>query len=164
MTTESIQAGSSVESACRKCKTVTDHHVVVMIDEKIGKVQCKVCGGQHAHRPPKAAPAPKAAAQPKATADKKPRASAAKKPAGPKKPSPEVLALWEGKVASTAPADVKPYAMTADFADGDVISHTVFGPGYVQRFIKPNMIEVLFEDGLKMLRCCAEAPEAPGNS
>ncbi len=158
MTTETIQAGSSVESACRKCKTVTDHHVVVMIDEKIGKVQCKVCGGKHAHRPPKAAPAPKAAAQPKAPAEKKPRASAAKKPAAPKKPSPEVLALWESKVASTAPGDVKPYAMAADFEDGDVISHSVFGPGFVQRFIKPNMIEVLFEDGLKMLRCCAEAP------
>ncbi|PTN36546.1 hypothetical protein [Desulfonatronum sp. SC1] len=154
MTTETIQAGSSVESSCRKCKTVTDHHVVVMIDEKIGKVQCKVCGGQHAHRPPKAA------AQPKAPAEKKPRASAAKKPAAPKKPSPEVLALWENKVASAAPGDVKPYAMTADFGDGDVINHSVFGPGYVQRFIKPNMIEVLFEDGLKMLRCCAEAPGA----
>lgn len=162
MTNEPVQAGSSVESACRKCKTVTDHHVVVMVDEKIGKVQCKVCGGQHAHRPPKAAPASKAVIQPKAAVPKKPKASGAKKNTAPKVPSPEVLALWESKIASAPQADVKPYAMTAAFVGGDVISHPFFGPGYVQRVVKPNMVEVLFENGLKTLRCCANAPKAPG--
>lgn len=160
MTTEPIQAGSSVESACRKCKTVTDHHVVVMLDGRIGKVQCKVCGGQHAHRPPKEAVAPKTPAQPRTNGEKSKKTAAAKKAVSPKKPSAEVLALWESKVAAAGSADVRAYAMAETFQDGEVINHATFGPGYVQRFIKPNMIEVLFEDGVKLLRCCAEPSEA----
>ena len=37
-----IQAGSSVESQCGKCKTVTDHHVVAMDGDQVAKVECKV--------------------------------------------------------------------------------------------------------------------------
>lgn len=147
MNTEPIQAGSSVESTCRKCKTVTDHHVVVMIDDKIGKVQCKVCNGKHAYRPPKEEPKPKT---PRAK-----KAAAAKKPAAPKKLSPEVVAHWEKMVEATSPEQILPYAMTGSFQAGDVINHATFGVGYVQQFIKPNMIEVLFQDSVKMLRCCA---------
>ncbi|TVQ98542.1 MAG: hypothetical protein EA399_09990 [Desulfovibrionales bacterium] len=161
MNTEPIQAGSSIESACRKCKTVTDHHVVVMLDGQIGKVQCKVCGGQHAHRPPKEAATPKAPAQPRTAGEKTKKTAASKKTVVPKKPSPEVLALWESKISAVSPADIRTYAMTDAFQEGEVISHATFGQGYVQRLIKPNMIEVLFEDGVKLLRCCAEPAGAP---
>ncbi len=147
MTKEIIQAGSSVESACRKCKTVTDHHVVIMIEDKIGKVQCKICSGKHAYRPPKEEPQPKA---PRAK-----KTAAAKKPVSPKKLSPEVMAQWEKMVESTPSDKMLPYTMSGDFQTGDVIHHATFGPGYVQQFIKPNMIEVLFQDSVKKLRCCA---------
>jgi len=156
MSTEPIQAGSSVESACRKCKTVTDHHVVVMLEGRIGKVQCKVCGGKHAYRPPKEVAAPKPPAQTRATGEKPKKSVAAKKPVVPKKPSAEMLALWESKIRAAVPGNLRPYAMAATFQEGEVIGHATFGPGYVQRFIKPNMIEVLFADGVKLLRCCAE--------
>lgn len=157
MTTEPIQAGSSVQSACRKCKTVTDHHVVVILEDKIGKVQCKVCGGKHAYRPPKT-PAASQAVQPGARAEKNRRAAADKMKLASKKPSPEAHAHWESMVGSAAPEIIRPYAMTGMFLDGDIIQHSVFGRGYVQRFMKPNMIEVLFADGVKLLRCCAQLP------
>ncbi|SDB18708.1 hypothetical protein SAMN05660653_00928 [Desulfonatronum thiosulfatophilum] len=147
MIMEQIQAGSSVESACRKCKTVTDHHVVVMLDDKIGKVQCKVCSGKHAYRPPKEEPLPKA--------PRVKKAAAGKKAVAPKKLSPEVTAHWEKMVQTTPQENMLPYSMSGAFQPGDVISHTTFGPGYVQQFIKPNMIEVLFQDSVKKLRCCA---------
>jgi hypothetical protein len=150
MITEQTQAGSSVESACRKCKTITDHHVVIMLDEKIGKVQCKVCGGKHAYRPPKAEPSPKA------SRSAKPKTSAAsKKPSAPKKPAPEVEAHWRSMIDAVPSEQVQPYAMSGMYQAGNVIDHSTFGLGYVQKFIKPNMIEVLFKDGIKNLRCCA---------
>ena len=156
MNTEPLQAGSSVESACRKCKTVTDHHVVVMIDGKVGKVQCKICGGKHVHRPPQENQQAPEVSPPKATAKGKAQKTlAAKKPVAPKKPNPEIVAFWQAKITTAGPEQFLPYVMTGAFQDGDVISHATFGPGYVQRFIKPNMIEVLFEDGVKLLRCCA---------
>jgi hypothetical protein len=153
MTEEQIQPGSSVESACRKCKTVTDHHVVIMDGDAIGKVECKVCGGKHAYRPPKPAAKPKTAPAEKPA--RAPRAGAVKKSLLPKKPSPEVLAHWENAVHGVSPDAVLPYAMSGTFQAGDVINHPTFGLGYVQKFIKPNMIEVLFQDSIKNLRCCA---------
>ncbi len=142
MTQNQIQAGSSVESQCRKCKIVTDHHVVVMDGEKIAKVECKVCGGRHAFKPLKAA-----AAEPKtrATQPKAPRQSAAAK-----KQSSMVEAMWEKAVAENTPIA---YAMTGCFKAGDVISHPTFGLGAVQKFMRPNTIEVLFQDSLRNLRC-----------
>ena len=67
MTDSQIQPGSSVESMCKKCKTVTDHHVVVMAGDKIAKVECKVCNARHAYASPKAEPKVRARARDKET-------------------------------------------------------------------------------------------------
>lgn len=142
MTQNQIQAGSSVESLCRKCKTVTDHHVVVMDGEKIVKVECKVCSGRHAYKSPQAA-----AAEPKVRSTQ-PKAS--RQPVTSKKQSATVEAMWEKAVAGAAPV---PYSMTGCFRSGDVIDHPTFGLGAVQKFMRPNTIEVLFQDSLRNLRC-----------
>lgn len=142
MTQTQIQAGSSVESQCKKCKTVTDHHVVVMDGDKIAKVECKVCGGRHAYKSPKEVPAePKV----RTAAPRTPRQSATQK-----KQSATVQALWEKSVNAAAPM---PYSMTGNFKAGDVINHPTFGLGAVQKFMRPNTIEVLFQDSLRNLRC-----------
>ncbi len=140
MTQNQIQAGSSVESKCKKCKTVTDHHVVIMDGEKIAKVECKVCSGRHAYQPPKAEPKVKAPSAPK-----DPRKPSTRKQAA------TLEAQWEKSVSSsTSPLQ---YAMTASFKAGDVMMHATFGLGAVQKFISFNTIEVLFRDGVKNLRC-----------
>jgi len=43
--------------------------------------------------------------------------------------------------------------MTATYKVKSLIAHPVFGLGQVQRVAGPQKIEVLFEDGLKMMRC-----------
>lgn len=136
-----IQPGSSVESQCKKCKTVTDHYVVVMDGEKIAKVECKVCGGRHVCKPPQAAQA----AIRMREALKTPRSVVP-----PKRQSSTVRALWEQAVADASPI---PYAMTGLYRATDIIDHPVFGLGAVQKFMRPNTIEVLFEDGVRNLRC-----------
>lgn len=143
MTKEILQAGSTIESTCRKCKGVTDHHVVVMVDGAIAKVQCKVCSGRHAYRSPKEEPKTRIARPGKA---KKSVAITAKKP-------PVVFEHWEKMVGGASGDKILRYAMDGTFQAGDVIDHKAFGLGYVQKFIKPNMIEVLFRDSIKNLRC-----------
>lgn len=145
-----IQAGSSVESKCGKCKTITDHHVVVMDGSQVARVECKVCGARHAYKPSKSAPAVAAAPKIRSSRPASTKAAATKvaptKSAAISKPS----AAWEQAVAGAAPV---PYDMAGSFQVGDVITHPVFGLGAVQKVIRPNTMEVLFADGMRNLRC-----------
>jgi hypothetical protein len=114
MTENQIQAGSSVESLCKKCKTVTDHHVVVMAGDKIAKVECKVCNARHAFVSPKAEPKVKTPAVPR---PKKAALASTK----------QALALaehWEKMVTPCA----KPltYTMERKLQVGDVIDHRLW--------------------------------------
>ncbi len=143
MTENQIQAGSSVESLCKKCKTVTDHHVVVMAGDKIAKVECKVCNARHAFVSPKAEPKVKTPAVPR---PKKAALASTK----------QALALaehWEKMVTPCA----KPltYTMERKLQVGDVIDHPTFGLGYVQKFMKPCTAEVQFKDAVRNMRCGA---------
>jgi hypothetical protein len=45
------------------------------------------------------------------------------------------------------------YSMTTAFKTGSLMEHPVFGLGLVQRLAGPRKVEVLFEDGKKMMRC-----------
>jgi hypothetical protein len=159
MTENQIQAGSSVESICKKCKAVTDHHVVAMLGDKIAKVECKVCRARHAYASPKAeakaAPAARVrngatgavtqAAAPAPRAAKPARLTAAAKQAQ------AHAAQWEKMTAdATTPLG---YAMDRTYSVGDVIDHPVFGLGRVQKVMKPCTIEVIFQDSVRNLRC-----------
>jgi hypothetical protein len=143
MTENQIQAGSSVESLCKKCKTVTDHHVVVMAGEKIAKVECKVCNARHAFVSPKAEPKVKTPAVPR---PKKAALASTK----------QALALAEHWEKMVTPCS-KPltYTMERRLQVGDVIDHPTFGLGYVQKFMKPCTAEVQFKDAVRNMRCGA---------
>ncbi|NLW82483.1 MAG: hypothetical protein GXY42_12560 [Desulfovibrionales bacterium] len=141
MSQNQIQAGSSVESLCKRCKTVTDHHVVVMDKGRIAKVECKICLARHAYQSPSAEVKIKQPAAPKAPRTTSPS----------RKQSASVEAQWEKSVADAG--SLVPYSMAASFRAGDVMDHPVFGLGAVQKFVSFNTVEVLFRDGLKNLRC-----------
>lgn len=161
MTENQIQAGSSVESVCRKCKAVTDHHVVAMMGDKIAKVECKVCRARHAYVSPKAEAKPAPAARVRngatgvvttaASAAPAPRAAKPAKSSAATRQAMALTAQWEKLVADcTAPLE---YSMDRTYRAGDVIDHPVFGQGHVQKVMKPCTIEVMFKDGLRNLRC-----------
>ena len=161
MSENQIQAGSSVESLCKKCKTVTDHHVVAMLGDKIAKVECKVCRARHSYTSPKAETkaqtAPRVRSGATGTVKEIPQA-AAPKAASPRKSSAAAsrqaqaqAEQWE-KLVGPCPAPLA-YGMDRTFRAGDVIDHPVFGAGYVQKLMKPNTNEVIFNDAVRNLRC-----------
>lgn len=161
MSEKLIQAGSSVESQCRKCKTVTDHHVVAMDGALIVKVECKFCKGRHAYKAPNAEPKAKApaAARPKKTAATpagqpslaRQTAAANRQSAAASRQAQAMAEQWEKLVAPC----VNPvtYSMERSFRTGDVINHPSFGLGYVQKVMKPSTIEVRFKDAVRNMRC-----------
>lgn len=143
-------AGDEVSSRCLKCKDVTNHTIVAMLEEKIAKVLCNVCKARHNYRPPVAE---------KVASDKK---------RAPRKPSLKAIdnSVREAKMAadfekmmqSRDLAKALAYAMTDTFNKNDLLNHHVFGMGVVTKKIQHNRIEVLFKEGSKVLACALPAP------
>lgn len=146
--------GADIESICTKCGDVW-HVVVAKVGERIVKVLCKQCNGQHRYKAPVGAVAapkaagvrvrnPSAASSPKAP---RPAAGRARRPSTPPEPA----------VAADPSRPVRPYRATESFTPGDRITHTSFGSGVVQSSPGPGKIQVHFADGPRILAAAKAA-------
>lgn len=150
MTEPDLTAGSEVDSYCLKCKDMTNHMVIAMVDGAIAKAQCNVCGGRHKYRAAK----PSKSTKTKNASGSRAAASITLKE---KKATATFEALLKGRDASEG----KPYAMTSIFSKNEIIDHPTFGLGVVTSIIPANKIEVTFKDGVRILICVLPAPEVP---
>ncbi len=140
-----VKTGDEIDSYCGKCKLERVHNVVAMVDGKVAKVVCKMCGSQHRYKSMSAEPAKKAS---KAAA--KPRAAGRKK-ASVKRVDPALQ--WEAAMAEKDLAGSRAYAVDGAFAEGEVIDHKQFGHGLVIQVAASGKMEVLFKDGPKRMIC-----------
>jgi len=153
MTDKPLEIGDQIDARCSKCKEVTTHVIASMVDGEIAKVTCNICESTHKNRPPAPPKAPKEPKEPKAPRTRK--SPAAKTAAATKKeamPSPE-LEEWRSLCSNTENLELLPYGMGEKFKEHDFINHKTFGVGIVKQVIGVNKIRVLFESGLKLLRC-----------
>jgi hypothetical protein len=127
-----IVTGGDIDSYCTKCRLNLGHTVVAMVGGAVVKVKCKTCGSIHKFR------------------DMTPQARTLrrKEPARPKSHIP-VQALWETAVEGAAGPDL-PYDMSSQYKSGDVIMHSVFGKGIVQKTAYKKCA-VLFRDKERVL-------------
>lgn len=131
-----LTVGKDVLSYCTKCKLSLGHTIVAMKDAKtIAKVKCNTCGALHAFKDP-------------STASKVSKARSRKSSATPSK-IVSVSDLWMEKMSSTKNKSL-PYAMDHKFTEGDIIDHTKFGPGIVEKVVD-DKIEVIFRHEIKTL-------------
>ena len=112
------------------------HTIVAMVGEKIARVRCNTCQGQHAFRA-----GPPGTRSPSST-----RAPAAPRAARPKAEVHGFETLFADRDASEA----KPYAPRDRFAEGDVLLHPTFGLGLVKA-ARQDKIDVIFRMGEKTL-------------
>jgi hypothetical protein len=133
MENTTLSAGGPVEARCTKCRKNTGHIIIEMAEESPAKVQCDVCSRQHKYRPPTV---PKKAGV-RRTVDPK---------IAEKKEWAELRPTMKDDLAIS-------YSMTTAFKTGALMDHPAFGLGLVQRLAGPRKIEVLFEDGKKVMRC-----------
>ncbi|MBI5556527.1 MAG: hypothetical protein HY885_02710 [Deltaproteobacteria bacterium] len=137
--------GDDIDSRCLKCKDVTNHTIVALVGDQVARVQCNVCKGTHNFRPVKI--------------EKKPtvrRQSAGRTVAGKNGLTSRVMkaeAHFRELIGGRDPLAAVSYAMTANFKDGDLVDHPVFGLGIITRKVPPNKIEVTFKEGSKVLIC-----------
>ena len=133
MNEKQLSAGDPIEARCTKCRKITNHTIVAMKDTAPAKVECNTCQGQHLYRKPKAAPQ-----------------TAAMKAANAKRAEQNKWITLQSEIVGQSS---KKYSMDAEYKVDSVIKHPKFGLGLVQSLTGTRKMEVLFEDGLKTMRC-----------
>ncbi len=148
MSTSKLSAGDIIEARCTRCRDILNHRIVAMVDGKVVKVECNTCGGTHNYYPP-----PTAKQQRAAKADPAVKKTAAAPRSSRKDPSQSDRDEWASLRPNMMLDKAKPYSMTTKFRVNELLDHPTFGYGIVKTLIAPNKMQVLFEDGIKLLRC-----------
>jgi hypothetical protein len=127
--------GKEVVAWCTRCKLLLVHVIETMTAEKIGRVHCKTCGGQHAYR--KNPPGKRTSSG--ATAIRRPEVASGS------------ATTYEALLRGRTVANALPYSQSARFKVGDLISHPSFGVGAITGARDSFKIEVVFADRPRML-------------
>tara|TARA_R110002072_G_scaffold534_5_gene3792 strand:- start:48867 stop:49289 length:423 start_codon:yes stop_codon:yes gene_type:complete len=133
-----VSVGKEVLSYCNKCKLTLAHIIVTMkTNSSIGKVECKTCNATHAYKDPSAVKATKSKTS---GLSKKTRKSS----------SDSISDMWL-EMISKATSQSQKYSPKSVFKVGDIIDHTKFGPGFVDKCIDQDKIQVIFRHDIKTL-------------
>lgn len=135
------RVGGEVDGYCTKCRMLLAHTIVAMVEERIVRVRCNTCMGQHMYRP-----------GPPGSARAKTR-SAAKTPATRRKSSETSSSgaqTVEAYLAAHPELERRPYSPKERFDEGEVILHPTFGVGLVQQ-ARHDKIDVVFHTSEKTL-------------
>lgn len=168
-----LKPGDRLESRCTRCKDLMGHIIVSMLDDVIAKVECCACHSIHKYYPPVQKKEPKQAKalrvrageeRSDAVKEKTAKTSRASTASGVKKATltksgkitaktaEELQQKWRKLVASS-PSTPIIYGMTTEFARANLVDHPVFGIGMVIDIFPPDKADILFEEGIKSLRC-----------
>lgn len=170
----SFVASQRIQARCTKCKDITGHIVVVVVDNMPIKVECCACKSVHKYYPPAGTKVKKqegattlkvGANQQRETAVK----NAAKKNALANtrttnivlsqtavkktvKKAEDLEQEWKKCLANSVAAP-KDYSITITLSEGDIVNHVSFGVGFVQEIIASDKAQILFQEGIKTLKC-----------
>jgi hypothetical protein len=134
-----LKPGENIDSWCGKCKRILAHTIEAMVGDKPARVLCNTCKAQHGY---KANEPGSSSRQPRRTqAD----GSAAPRPAGTRVNRYQQLLREKDK------AGARSYSIKDTYAEGDVLEHPNFGFGIAIAVKDGTKIEVLFENGPKVL-------------
>jgi hypothetical protein len=64
-----------------------------------------------------------------------------------------ILKAWDTIVQETNTSVHKPYSVSDNFVENEVVGHPLFGTGFVAQVLSPTKVEILFETGFKRLAC-----------
>lgn len=129
--------GEDIDALCGRCGQVW-HVVMAKVGEKIAKVVCKRCGGQHLYRTDQVSDVgTSTGAAPHESSPRKTRARSVETPA----PLP----------AFDPSKPPRPYSPGLSFATGERVQHPTFGCGVVTGSPGPGKVEIAFPAGRRVL-------------
>lgn len=139
-----LSVGDNVDSYCLKCKLLLAHVIMFKVDGVINRVQCKTCGAEHKYR--------KTVPGVKKTAVRSSGAARVKKPVAAKMPVNDAPLRWDLRSRNMPPqTSIRDYSVKDTFRVNDVINHSVFGIGFVEKVASDKSIFVLFHDTVKLM-------------
>ena len=150
---DDIRVGGEIDAVCTRCRRITNHRIVAMVEGRIKRVICLTCDSQHNyHQPP--------GQKSQATLQVRRVGKEMKKTSAPQG-GPRVFALWlKGREElSTGGGRPRPYRLQEGYQAGEAIDHPKFGLGFIQKIIPPRKMEVMFENDVKTLAMNAGSGE-----
>ena len=148
-----------MEAHCGKCGDATRHAVVALVNGQVVKVQCMICNSPHKYKPSarqaktdnpgtiRRTRTPSGIATTRVTPPGAPKA----KPSSGR--SPRARRDWEEQIQKRDQSQAKPYDMGGSFTEQELVDHPKFGVGIVTKTTRPDKMDVLFQEGPKILRC-----------
>ena len=141
-----IGPGDDVEAWCTRCRMDLNHRVIAVVGNNVQKVQCLTCGSDHKYYPPKHQEPEENQGKPKKT--KAAGGTRAKIDKGAGKARGEWTTFMKEMPPDSTP---RPYRMSESYKPGEFITHPSFGTGRVLAILGVEKIEVIFEEGRKVL-------------
>lgn len=139
--------GENIDAYCTKCKLVLAHVIMFKVGGDVSKVKCNTCGAEHKYRPEKPAA--------KKTAVRKPptlKEAAARRTDAAKIKNNNAPMQWDIKNRNMDHSvPVKDYSIHGQYSARDVVNHSVFGLGFVERIVSDKSMDVLFCDSVKLM-------------
>lgn len=124
--------GDIIDARCSKCNAVTNHVVLAMVGIKPLNVECNTCNETHRYRALGVVrQAPKKANDTQTVKQEE----------------------WDKLRSAMKNIAAKEYDMDMAYRVGTMIKHPSFGFGLVQRLVGNRKMEILFEEGKKLMRC-----------
>jgi hypothetical protein len=134
--------GENIDAHCLKCKLVLAHIVLYEVAGTVSKVKCKTCGAEHKYRGTKP-PAKKG----DPVREKRTKPGSTSKAATSSAPM-----QWAVRQRNIDPGSiVKDYCMQNQYKVNDMIIHSLFGLGFVERIVSEKRMDVLFQDAVKSM-------------
>ncbi len=140
MSKTALSVGSQIEVRCPSCRKNRDHEILSMKNGHADKVQCMLCKHQRKYRPPAALMTAEEKLLIKDTKTRQNQNAMQRK-------------QWETLNKSMDHSKALNYSMTETYKSKALIDHPVFGFGQVRRVLGSQKVEILFEDGVKIMRC-----------
>lgn len=150
MINRKLSAGDIIDARCTRCREILNHRIVAMVEGKVVRVECNTCGGVHNYYPP---PTVKEARATKVAKDSASARVSSSPRSSKKDPGEADREEWASLKPTMQIDRAQDYNMNGTYRVNSLIIHSVFGLGIVKRLIDPNKMQVLFQDGIKLLRC-----------
>jgi hypothetical protein len=147
-----LTAGGEIDAWCTKCRMDLGHRIVALVQGVPKRVVCLTCGSQHNYRAPRVIKATTGVFVRGRTEPKESKAqSAGVRVAQKAKTENERYEKWAQKTLGQAVDAFTRYNMEQPFAEGQLVLHSKFGEGYVDKVLDAGKVSIMFRDGAKTL-------------
>lgn len=143
MPTNSLCPGDMVHAHCLRCCMETYHTLISLVNNNPARVICNTCDHEHSYR---TITSVLEASQGNVTAKTDSQRSNLSSREIEIREWRALRPIMEDSAAST-------YSTNREFRIYSLIKHPEFGLGVVKESVAPHKMKVLFEDGIKTLRC-----------